>query len=212
LRPAPASRRSSTPTSTKKVELAHTRCDREHDILEVAGRIFFERGYGSTSIGEIASEVGLLKGSLYHYISSKEELLFRVIYEAHETSLHATRVKLVGLAALDAVRAYIYESTLFVAHHPQQSAVFFSEWRHLTGDHLAKIVTLRDENEQLLRTLIHKGQQDGTIRSDIEARLIGYHLIAPVTALAHWYKPNGPLPAEEIARINADLAIASISS
>ncbi len=185
---------------------------REQEILDAAARIFFERGYASTSIGDIANDVGLLKGSLYHYISSKEELLFRVIFEAHDVSLRATEMKLIGLPAIEAIRRYVFESVLFVCQHRQQSAVFYSEFRQLTGEHLSKILSLRDQNEQLLRTLVRKAQEDRNVRSDIDARLLTYHLIAPITALPNWYRPEGTWSPEHIAQSYANLAIASISA
>src|SRR3954470_17525272 len=57
---------------------------REDEILAAAARIFREKGYHGTSVRDIAESVGLLKGSLYHYIRSKEDLLARVFDGALE--------------------------------------------------------------------------------------------------------------------------------
>lgn len=54
---------------------------RKEEILRVASNLFLENGYDRTSLADIASVVGILKGSLYHYIASKDELLFEVILE-----------------------------------------------------------------------------------------------------------------------------------
>ena len=58
-------------------------------IIEAAARMFDAKGYSATSTQDIANEVGLLKGSIYYYINSKEDLLFRIIEESHEGALRA---------------------------------------------------------------------------------------------------------------------------
>ena len=54
------------------------------EIVEAAGRLFAQQGFDGTSLQDIANEVGVLKGSLYHYITTKEDLLFRLFEEVHE--------------------------------------------------------------------------------------------------------------------------------
>ena len=60
---------------------------REEEILAAAARIFREKGYHGASVRDIAESVGLLKGSLYHYIRSKEELLARLFEGALEDTV-----------------------------------------------------------------------------------------------------------------------------
>ena len=65
-----------------KVQPLHQpRRRREREVLDVAARLFHERGYADTSVQDIADELGILKGSLYHYIEVKEDLLFRLLGE-----------------------------------------------------------------------------------------------------------------------------------
>ncbi|MFW7355032.1 MAG: TetR/AcrR family transcriptional regulator [Brucella sp.] len=52
--------------------------DRHRDILDAAAALFAERGYAATSVRDIGERVGLLGGSLYHYIKSKEALFVRI--------------------------------------------------------------------------------------------------------------------------------------
>src|SRR3984885_1121033 len=56
--------------------------NRQDEVLEVAVEIFHEKGYASASIQDVAEEVGVLKGSLYHYIDSKEDLLARIFEDS----------------------------------------------------------------------------------------------------------------------------------
>src|SRR5712692_2302241 len=60
----------------KKVSIS-----KEQEIITVAARLFKEKGYRATTLEDIAAAVGMLKGSLYYYIQSKEELLYIVVRE-----------------------------------------------------------------------------------------------------------------------------------
>src|ERR1700744_339601 len=57
---------------------------REREVLDAATKVFSSRGYADASVQDIADELGILKGSLYHYIDSKEDLLFRLLEETHD--------------------------------------------------------------------------------------------------------------------------------
>src|SRR5690349_13314583 len=60
---------------------------RQAEVAEKAAELFASRGYDATSIGDIADEVGLLKGSLYYYAPSKEELLYSIIREVEDAGV-----------------------------------------------------------------------------------------------------------------------------
>jgi len=52
---------------------------RLEEVLQSAANIFFAKGFHATTIEDVASDVGMLKGSLYYYIKSKDDLLFRLL-------------------------------------------------------------------------------------------------------------------------------------
>src|SRR5262245_22868821 len=56
---------------------------RADQIVTAAAELFIERGYVGTSMSDIAEKVGILPGSLYHYIDSKDDLLFTIVDRAH---------------------------------------------------------------------------------------------------------------------------------
>lgn len=49
------------------------------EILEVAARLFFQRGYAQCTLADIGAELGMNKASLYYYVESKEDLLAKVV-------------------------------------------------------------------------------------------------------------------------------------
>src|SRR5271168_73960 len=67
------------------------RDERWAQILNVAAQVFFEKGYDATSLQDIANRTGILKGSLYYYIETKEDLLGNLLREAQEKGLRSIR-------------------------------------------------------------------------------------------------------------------------
>ncbi len=59
---------------------------RLEEVLQSAANIFFAKGFHATSIEDVARDVGMLKGSLYYYIKSKDDLLFRLLLAGIEDS------------------------------------------------------------------------------------------------------------------------------
>src|ERR1700679_3195574 len=57
---------------------------RDREVLRAATTVFYERGYASATVQDVADALGMLKGSLYYYIDSKEDLLYRLLLEIHD--------------------------------------------------------------------------------------------------------------------------------
>ena len=62
---------------------------RWNEVLEAAAAVFQEKGYQAARIEDIATRVGILKGSLYYYIESKEDLLYALTVDGHTKGLEA---------------------------------------------------------------------------------------------------------------------------
>ena len=57
---------------------AHARRNRDEEVVAAAAKVFYERGYSAATVQDIVDELGILKGSLYHYINTMEDLFFRI--------------------------------------------------------------------------------------------------------------------------------------
>ena len=135
---------------------------RQQEILEAAARVFHEKGYESTSIQDIADSVGILKGSLYYYITSKEDLLFEIIQGVHEEALkNLDRTAAVEGDALQKIRAFVVVHFTHNAHNLVKMAVFFQDFRSLNGERREVIVEERDLYDSFLRDLIRSGAGGG---------------------------------------------------
>jgi TetR/AcrR family transcriptional regulator, cholesterol catabolism regulator len=185
---------------------------REEEILTAAARMFREKGYHGTSVRDIAESVGLLKGSLYHYIRSKEELLARLF----EGALEETVRELETIAARDAtpterlrdmVEAYVGAVTANL----DAVALYLREWRSLPPPQLARLRTRRRAMRALFETVIADGVRAGELRAG-DTKVAALAILGMCNWIYEWYRPRGRLRAEQLARELAERAVRSVSA
>lgn len=185
---------------------------RRDEVLATATRFFYEKGYDATSIQDIADELGLLKGSLYYYISTKEDLLFEIVQSYHEeTRAYFDEIVKSPLPVVEKLRKFIETETAHTAHHITKSSLFASEWRSLSPEHREAIVAERDRHDAFVRECIVAGQESGEFRGDLDPRLAAFGLLGMVTSVYRWYREDGPNSAEDVGRTFADMLIDGLS-
>ena len=184
---------------------------RQAEIFAAAARIFHEKGYDATSIQDIADEVGLLKGSLYYYIESKDDLLYAILKDAHEQALeNLKRTEDVEGDALTKIRAFVIAHITFSTENLVEMGVFFHDFRSLSAERQQEIVEARDAYERALRDLIVEGQREGVICVDIEPKLATIGILGLLNWIYHWYRAGGELHPLDVANEYANFVIAGL--
>lgn len=187
------------------------RRNRDEEILAAAIQVFSQKGYAAASLQDVADTVGLLKGSLYHYISSKESLLYRIFQESHEEgSALMAAVDALGLSPEAKLREFVRQLTLFYGRNRERASLYFSEWRHLTGEDLQTVMKQRQDFELYVRAIISNAHERALTNRDLDVKLATRYILTAVNGVILWYRPDGPLPAEDIAEQIAELACSSI--
>jgi len=193
-------RRRSEGSGDRVGEKVRQRQVRRRQILEAAAIIFSQKGYEATSIQEIAEAAGLLKGNLYYYIESKEDMLFSIINEAHEGALRSLEIVRKSRGnALEKIDVLVETALLYFMENRVKTTVFLRDFRSLSEDKQEIIVGERDQYTQELRALILKGQRSGVVSPRINPKLISMGIMGMFNSLTQWYDPNGPCSQEEIA-------------
>jgi TetR/AcrR family transcriptional regulator, cholesterol catabolism regulator len=181
---------------------------REEQVYAAALRLFREKGYHATSMQDIAQAVGLYKGSLYHYIGGKEELLVRV-FERALGSLLAELEQIVAdpsLGPTAQLRRVIGAHVRAVAENLDALTVYFHEWRALAADSLATVREQRQRYAALVAEVVARGVQAGEFRvSDVRVATLG--ILGMCNWLCQWYTPSGRLTPAQIADHFADLVL-----
>lgn len=177
------------------------RRNREDEVYEAAVQVFYEKGYAASTIQDVADVVGVLKGSLYHYISSKEELLFRILQESHsQARVLMTEISELDVTPVERLTIYLERTYRWYLAHPERVSVYFNQQHHLTGDNRAEMRVQMREFEHYLRELLAAAKSAGDLRPDLDLKLASFFLLGALNSLPTWYRAGGPYTAEHIAR------------
>jgi AcrR family transcriptional regulator len=186
---------------------------REREIYEAAARIFYEKGYASTTNQDVAEAVGMLKGSLYYYIETKEDLLYGVMKMAYATLVdHLDQTRGFTGNELERLRFFIVGYAQLVLENLIPVAVLERNLRSVSEPRRLEVVTWRDEYEAFARDLLRAGQEAGLIRHTIDVRMQSIMIFTEIHGLHTWYKPTGDRTPTEIAELIADFVLHGVAT
>jgi AcrR family transcriptional regulator len=181
-------------------------------IRQAAIRLFFEHGYEATTQRDIAAEVGIKVGSLYNHISSKEELLFSIMFDINRDLLTTAKETLTRyVEPFDRLRAAVELHVTFHVARAREVFIGNSELRSLPPVKRAAVVEQRDRYESLLREIVDEGVKAGVFHTG-DPRLATYGIVAIGTHVADWYRPDGRLEVEQIASLYSDFVLRSLTN
>ena len=175
------------------------------EILAAAAQIFRDKGYHATSMQDIAEAVHLQKGSLYHHIRSKEEILASLLDRALDLLiLSMQEVMASPLSVEEKLRSAMRMYADNIAVHSDLAAVLLLEYRNLSPRLRARHMGRRDRFEALWRELLRQGMQQGVFRTSDE-KLVALAILGVQNWMLTWYRAEGPLSAAELSNRFADL-------
>lgn len=185
----------------------------ETQILEAATELFAERGFSGTSLQDIAEATGLTRPALYHYFSSKEDLLSRLVSEV--TSGPATDLRRIrrqaGATAAERLHAMASSIVSLQATHPSRFRMLIRSEADLPP---ALASTYDAGRRSVLREftgLIEEGLASGEFRP-VDARTAALGIIGLCNWVAWWHRPGDDTEDRRVAATLADMALASVAS
>jgi AcrR family transcriptional regulator len=197
--------------ATKRKSGVSDRRNREPELIAAAITVFYEKGYAAASLQDVADIVGVLKGSLYHYISSKEELLARICVESHRQAAEIMQAATDSADdPLDQLRSYLERIALWYLNNIERVSIYFNEGKWLTGERLNEVRAQGREFHSFVRSLIDKARSGDRVRADVDPRVAAQLIIGSLNSVSTWYRPDGLYSPEEIATAFTDMSLASI--
>ena len=165
-------------------------------VLQSAANIFFAKGFHATTIEDVARDVGILKGSLYYYIKSKDDLLFRLLLAGVEDgdAYIARHIDPDGdpVEQLErAVRAQID----YIIQNRVPFGLFLHEFDSLSGKRQHKLISVMSRYNKRFVALVRKGQEQGKLMAG-EPWLIVNAILGMCNWLYRWYD-NDPVSSDQ---------------
>ena len=183
------------------------------DIVSAAAKIFRTKGYHAATVRDIADEVGILKGSLYHHFASKEELLYLVVKEPI-AQMYRT---ITEIAAADATaaeklrRAISAHLEAFDRHYPHLF-VYLRERESVKRRFREMIGFSPKEYERCWQQILREGIENGEFRPDLDIQVTSYGMLGMLNWSYKWYDPQGRLSVREVAEEFTTLALAGVAA
>jgi AcrR family transcriptional regulator len=181
-----------------------TEASRRSQMLQVARKLFSEKGYHATTIRDIADQTGVLSGSLYAHIRTKEDLLFEITCDVADQFV--TMLKAITSSHLSATakfRRALTAHIAIVAEHIDAATVFSHEWKALSEARKQVIKSKRDAYEQMWAEILQEGAARGEFRQT-DLRFARMTVLSVANWLYQWYDPHGELSVDEVAQRLAD--------
>ena len=170
----------------------------QRQVLDIAVAAFIEHGYDATSMGVLADRLGLSKSAIYHHFPSKVDLLRLALDEAL-TALEAVlttpdavagpaadRLAVVLRGAVEVLVDKLPYVTLLLRVHGNTE---------VERDALAR----RRRFDRTVAALVAEACAEGSLRSDIDPRIVTRLLFGMINSIVEWYRPGGPESTRKLA-------------
>ena len=178
---------------------------RWEEIMAVAARLFREKGYRSTTMEDIATELKVTKPALYYYIDSKLDLLYAICESAVEKLMEGAKeiMQEPGPVEEKLRRLLRWHVSMFSAHR-DVIAVYLAEEGELPPEKRSFIRRMSREYETFYRELLEQGIREGRFR-EVDVPMAVRAISGMCNWLSDWYRPDGKYSVDEIAEIFFDL-------
>ncbi|WP_120003991.1 TetR/AcrR family transcriptional regulator [Nesterenkonia muleiensis] len=182
--------------------------DRE-TLLRVCVEVFNRHGYEGTSMGVLAEELGISKSAIYHHVKSKEEILDTALsHSLSELERVVAEAEALNADPVAELETIIRESVNVLT----RSLPYVTLLLRLRGNSELETAALRRRREITLRiaALIRQAQQDGALRSDIDARTASRLAMGMVNSIVDWYRPERVDPGSPVAETVVHLLLGGL--
>lgn len=179
---------------------AQRRAERTTEIVDIAARLFAERGYAETGVAELCAAVGLGRGALYHYIDSKESLVSAIHQRVADALVPAGgAIVEQDVAATEKLRLFGLLSIRTIVDYPDHVVVFMRDYKALTGKARQRLKAQRETYEAQLAAILEQGRREESFAfDDLDLTMLAWFGIHNAT-----YESVRVRPAEDVEAIAA---------
>lgn len=187
--------------------------ERFQQIVNAAAELFRSKGYSATSIQDIADATGLLKGSLYHYVDSKEDFLFHIIQGVYADAVaDIQRVADLDAKPEERLAAFIRAHVLFTIKNLTAYTVRLREFHQLDEDRRKQIRRGGEAYLDLLTSILKEGRASGVFAEDLDLDLQVRVLLGQLNSITRWYRQDKKTDPDKLADQLVSLMVSSVIS
>jgi AcrR family transcriptional regulator len=174
------------------------RREKREAVLHAAVRAFNEKGFGATSLDDVANALGVTKPTIYHYFASKDEILFECVRRGLDSIREAAEaVATHGGGGLERLRRLMLDYALIMTRDFGMCITRTAD-HELSPESRVRFRAMKREIDQTVRRVVEQGMADGTIAAG-DPRLVTFTLAGALNWIARWYDENGQLAPQDVA-------------
>ncbi|RJX24372.1 MAG: TetR/AcrR family transcriptional regulator [Dethiobacter sp.] len=172
--------------------------NKREEILDEASKLFKKKGFNGTSMQDIANEVGILKGSIYYYFNSKNEIFREVLNKGISPVLkHAEFIMSKKLSSREKLRELIQNHIRYIMGNNFSLVIYFQEKEKISAKETTKYVESRNSYEKFFRDVLDEGIRKGDF-PEVNISLTVFAILGMCNWIIQWYNPKGPQSPGEI--------------
>lgn len=181
--------------------------DRRTDILHSAADLFAAQGVASSTVRQIADQVGMLSGSLYHHFPSKDAIVGEILTRYLDRLLASyDEVLAADLPSRGRLERLILVSLREAERSPSSTIVYQNEMTYIRsrpGFDAVKAATTRVQSTWM--SVIEAGRADGSFRTDIDPKIFYRFVRDAVWLSIRWYRRDGANTVDALAEVCSSL-------
>lgn len=183
----------------KASERQRLRSLKREAVLQAAVESFNRKGYSSTSLDDVAVALNVTKPTIYHYVSSKDEVLFECVRLGLESLKKALKsAEDVEANGRERLRALMFDYAKVMTEEFGICVARTAD-HELSEDSRSRFRALKREVNDAVRTVVEQGMADGSIPKG-DARMVTFTLTGALNWIGHWYDPQGEMTPDSVAR------------
>jgi TetR/AcrR family transcriptional regulator, cholesterol catabolism regulator len=186
---------------------------RKREIIDAAARVFAQKGYHGASTKDIARVLGIQQGSLYHYITSKEEALEEVCWQGIGQFLSGAQEILASKqSAPKNIEAAVANHLLPMKDRADYVVVFITERQHLPDAMRRRVGKSARLYETVIEDLYARGIADGAFRADLDVRLAARAMLGLCNSATLWLARPSDYSIDEVVQGFASILLSGVKS
>lgn len=183
--------------------------NRKNDLLKCATDLFGEKGYHQTSIRDICNAVGIKKATFYHYVNSKEELLYEINDNYITAAITSTQEAIASRQGYSAQEKLITLIDIYVKalrDNLPQITTFLKEMNCLGNERFEDISRKRKIIFDQFNCVITEGIENGEF-ANMSSEIVALFISGMINWMHIWYQPDGRLLIDQIANLATNLVL-----
>jgi TetR/AcrR family transcriptional regulator, cholesterol catabolism regulator len=183
---------------------------RRAEICRTAARIFNDRGFDATSVSDIARALGMTKAGLYHYFTSKEELLLEIMLFGLDRVREEVIVPARGIDdPEERLRQIVLRHAQISTRAQGAVAQLIDETRALPPLARKRVKELQRQYFDVLRETLVALKTAGRLR-DVDLTVAAFSVIGMILWLPRWFRQGGRLTDQQAAQEISNLVLAAL--